>query len=127
MASPEHGIRHFQEELEQLKARLLEMGGLAEEQVRLAVKGLVERDRDLVARVLTGDGPLNALHIEVDNRCFTLLALYQPMAVDLRAIVAAVKIRFVRSHSTSRPSQKKAVTSETRAACCMLWVTIAIV
>jgi len=38
------------------------------------------------------DGPLNALHIEVDNRCFTLLALYQPMAVDLRAIVAAVKI-----------------------------------
>jgi phosphate transport system protein len=89
--SEAHG-RHFQEELEQLKARLLEMGGLAEEQVRLAVKGLVQRDRDLVARVLTGDDPLNALHIEVDNRCFTLLALYQPMAVDLRAIVAAVKI-----------------------------------
>ena len=43
-------------------------------------------------RVLVGDEPLNALHIEVDNRCFTLLALYQPMAVDLRAIVAAVKI-----------------------------------
>jgi phosphate transport system protein len=92
MASPEQGVRHFQEELEQLKARLLEMGGLAEEQVRLAVKGLVERDRDLIARALVGDGPLNALHIEVDNRCFMLLALYQPMAVDLRAIVAAVKI-----------------------------------
>jgi phosphate transport system protein len=84
--------RHFQEELEQLKARLLEMGGLAEEQVRLAVKALVQRDRGLIARVLTGDDPLNALHIELDNRCFTLLALYQPMAVDLRAIVAAVKI-----------------------------------
>src|SRR5205814_1704822 len=69
-----------------------EMGGLAEEQVRLAVKALVHRDRDLIAQVLTGDDPLNALHIEVDNRCFTLLALYQPMAVDLRAIVAAVKI-----------------------------------
>jgi phosphate transport system protein len=92
MASPEPGVRHFQEELEQLKARLLEMGGLAEEQVRLAVKGLVERDRELIARALVGDGPLNALHIEVDNRCFMLLALYQPMAVDLRAIVAAVKI-----------------------------------
>jgi len=86
-----HG-RHFQEELEQLKARLLEMGGLAEEQVRLAVKGLVERDRDLIDRVLVSDEPLNALHIEIDSRCFTLLALYQPMAVDLRAIVAAVKI-----------------------------------
>jgi phosphate transport system protein len=92
MATSEAHGRHFQEELEQLKARLLEMGGLAEEQVRLAVKGLVHRDRDLIARVLTGDDPLNALHIEVDNRCFTLLALYQPMAVDLRAIVAAVKI-----------------------------------
>ncbi len=92
MSSPEQRVRHFQAELEQLKSRLLEMGGLAEEQVRLAVKGLVDRDRDLVARVLEGDAPLNALHIEVDNRCFTLLALYQPMAVDLRAIVAAVKI-----------------------------------
>jgi phosphate transport system protein len=88
----EQRVRHFQEELEQLKARLLEMGGLAEEQVRLAVRGLVERDRELIDRVIASDGPLNALHIEVDNRCFTLLALHQPMAVDLRAIVAAVKI-----------------------------------
>jgi phosphate transport system protein len=91
MASVEH-IRHFQEELQQLKSRLLEMGGLAEEQVRLAVKGLVDRDRDLVERVLTNDEPLNALHIEIDGRCFTLLALHQPMASDLRSIVSAVKI-----------------------------------
>jgi phosphate transport system protein len=92
MQTGEQRVRHFQEELEQLKTRLLEMGGLAEEQVRLAVKGLVDRDRDLTERVLGGDDPLNALHIEIDSRCFTLLALYQPMAVDLRAIVAAVKI-----------------------------------
>jgi phosphate transport system protein len=92
MASSEQVVRHFQEELEHLKGRLLEMGGLAEEQVRLAVKGLVERDRALIDRVIVGDEPLNGLHIEIDNRCFTLLALYQPMAVDLRAIVAAVKI-----------------------------------
>jgi phosphate transport system protein len=92
MASTEQGARHFQEELEQLKARLLVMGGLAEEQVRLSVKGLVERDRDVLDKVLVSDEPINALHIEIDSRCFTLLALYQPMAVDLRAIVAAVKI-----------------------------------
>ena len=92
MASPEHVVRHFQEELEQLKGRLLEMGGLEEEHVRLAVKGLVDRDRDLIDRVMVSDGAVNALHIEIDQRCFTLLALYQPMAVDLRAIVAAVKI-----------------------------------
>jgi phosphate transport system protein len=85
-------VRHFQEELEQLKRRLLEMGGLAEENVRLAVKGLVDRDHALIDRVLLGDEPLNALHIEIDNRSFTLLALYQPMAADLRTIVAALKI-----------------------------------
>src|SRR6266511_2158949 len=85
-------VRHFQEELEQLKARLLEMGGLAEEQVRLAVQGLVQRDRALIARVLTSDHPINSLHIEIDRRCFTLIALHQPMAVDLRSILSAVKI-----------------------------------
>ena len=85
-------VRHFQEELEQLKTRLLEMGGLAEEHVRLAVKGLVDRDAALIDRVLAGDEPVNRLHIEIDGRCFTLLALFQPMAADLRTIVAAVKI-----------------------------------
>jgi phosphate transport system protein len=85
-------VRHFQEELEGLKTRLLEMGGLAEENVRRSVKGLVDRDHELIEQVLVGDEPVNSLHIEIDNRCFTLLALYQPMAADLRTIVAAVKI-----------------------------------
>ena len=83
MSPPERTARHFQTELEQLKARLLEMGGLAEEQVRRAIRGLVDRDRDAIERVIAGDGAINALHIEIDDRCFTLLALYQPMAVDL--------------------------------------------
>ena len=89
---PERPVRHFQEELEQLQARLLEMGGSAEDRVRAAVHGLVSRDMAAVAGVLAGDAPINQLHIEIDNRCFTLLALHQPMAVDLRAIVSAVKI-----------------------------------
>jgi phosphate transport system protein len=93
MEQTKPAVRHFQEELEQLKSRLLEMGGLAEERVRLAVKGLVERDHDVIDQVLLGgDEPVNKLHIEIDSRCFTLLALYQPMAADLRTIVAAVKI-----------------------------------
>jgi phosphate transport system protein len=92
MEPVERVVRHFQEELQQLKTRLLEMGGLAEEEVRLAVKGLVDRDQELIDQVLAGDEPLNAMHIEIDNRSFTLLALFQPMAADLRAIVAAVKI-----------------------------------
>src|SRR6187455_1047384 len=68
------------------------MGGLAEERVRAALHGLVQRDPAAIDKVLSGDEPVNQLHIEVDNRCFRLLALHQPMATDLRAIVAAVKI-----------------------------------
>jgi phosphate transport system protein len=85
-------VSHFQDELDQLKSRLLEMGGLAEDRVRSAVRALVERDSGLIDSVLTGDGPINQLHIEIDSRCVKLLALHQPMAVDLRMILSAVKI-----------------------------------
>ena len=88
----ERVTRHFQEELESLQERLLAMGGLAEERVREAVGSLSSRDPGLVDNVLMGDEPINDLHIEVDDRCFKLLALHQPMAADLRTIVAAVKI-----------------------------------
>jgi phosphate transport system protein len=88
----ERHVRHFQDELDELKGRLLEMGGLAEDRLRLAVRGLVEREQGLVDTVLRGDADINQLHIDIDDRCFKLLALHQPMAVDLRAIVAAVKI-----------------------------------
>jgi len=88
----ERVVPHFQEELDRLKARLLEMGGLAEERVGAVVRGLVERDGSLIEPVLEGDTPLNQLHIDIDSRAFRLLALHQPMAVDLRIIVAALKI-----------------------------------
>src|SRR5688500_16429751 len=68
------------------------MGGLAEDRMCDSVKALSSRDTSMVDRILAGDEPINALHIEIDDRCFKLLALHQPMAADLRAIVAAVKI-----------------------------------
>jgi phosphate transport system protein len=88
----DRSVRHFEEELGTLQTRLLEMGGLAEERVRASVHGLVARDLEITDRVLRGDEPINQLHVEIDERCFRLLALYQPMATDLRGIVAAVKI-----------------------------------
>jgi len=88
----ERGFRHFQEDLDTLKERLLAMGGLAEERVREAVRALMERDPSAIDGILIGDEPINDLHMEVDDRCFKLLALHQPMAADLRVIVAAVKI-----------------------------------
>ena len=86
------GVRHFQAELGLLKERLLTMAGLAEDRVHEAMRALVERNGPSLERVLTGDEPINQLHIEIDNRAFTLLALHQPMAIDLRMIVSAVKI-----------------------------------
>jgi len=85
-------VPQVQEHLDALKERLLVMGGIAEEQVRLVTAALVERDADLAARVQASDQPLNDLHIEIDQRCVRLLALHQPVAVDLRAVLAAVKI-----------------------------------
>jgi phosphate transport system protein len=56
------------------------------------VEGLAARDQPALDRVCAGDEPLNQANIDIDNRCFTLLALHQPLAADLRAILAAVKI-----------------------------------
>jgi len=84
--------RHFTEEMAELKQRLLAMGGLAEERLESAVRAMVERDRALMAAVINGDEAINRLQVEIDDRCFKLLALRQPMAVDLRVIVAAFKI-----------------------------------
>jgi phosphate transport system protein len=88
----DHFTRHFQNDLQQLKERLLLMAGFAEERVALALKALVDRDHALVEQVVRGDEPLNRLHVEIDDRCFKLLALQQPLATDLRAIVAGLKI-----------------------------------
>lgn len=88
----EHHIPHFQEELAALKTRILAMGGLAEDRVRTAVHALVDADGAALGRVLEGDHEVNNLHIEIDDRCFKLLALYQPVAQDLRSIISAVKI-----------------------------------
>ncbi|HEY7288066.1 MAG TPA: phosphate signaling complex protein PhoU [Vicinamibacterales bacterium] len=84
--------RHFVEELQALKDRLLTMGGLAEERLRRAVRGLVERDPAALADVIAGDTRIDSLQIEIDDRCFKLIALYQPVAVDLRTIVSSLKI-----------------------------------
>jgi phosphate transport system protein len=84
--------QHFDQELQALKNRLLNMGALAEERVHQAIQALVERRADLAEAVVAGDKDVNDLQIEIDDRCLTLLALQNPMASDLRLITAAMKI-----------------------------------
>jgi phosphate transport system protein len=83
---------HFEEELQALKTRLLNMGALVEERVHQATFALIERRPDAIDRVIAGDQDVNDLQIEIDDRCLKLLALQQPMASDLRLITAAMKI-----------------------------------
>ena len=82
----------FQSQLPLLKERLLAMGGEVEEQVRSAVRSLVDRDCDLAERTLLADGPINALHIEIDRLCLDLIASNLPGQEDVRIVISGVKI-----------------------------------
>jgi len=84
--------RHFDEEMKNLKEKILRMGAMVEEQIANAIKSLVERDSDLARRVIENDHHVNALDVEVDEDCLRLIALHQPMAVDLRFLTTAMKI-----------------------------------
>jgi len=87
-----HDSRHFADDLEQLKERVIELARLAEERLQLALNGLVECNPSLLSEVIAGDSRINDLQIDIDGRCLKLMALQQPVAVDLRMIVSALKI-----------------------------------
>src|SRR3989338_1394868 len=84
--------RHFDEELKDLKEKLLHMASLAEESIVKAVKSLVDREKELAEDVIQSDAAINFLEIEVDEICLKLLATRQPIDNDLRFITSALKI-----------------------------------
>jgi phosphate transport system protein len=84
--------RPFDEELTELKEKLLEMASRAEEQIGLAVRSLKDRERDMACQVLDREEAINRLDIEIDAMVMRMLALRQPMAADLRFITSAMKI-----------------------------------
>lgn len=84
--------RHFQEELDALKSKLVAMAGLAESSVRTAVEALLERNEAKADRVVEADNTIDSLEMEIEDKAINLLALQQPMARDLRAITMAMRI-----------------------------------
>ena len=84
--------RHFDEELSDLKTKLLRMAGLAEDQIDKALTALVTRDSALARQVIERDHQVNALDVEIDEESIRLLALHQPAARDLRLVTTAMKI-----------------------------------
>ena len=84
--------RHFEQEVESLKTNLIKMASLAEEAVGSSLSALLKQDTGLAEKIIREDERINFLEIEIDNAIMDLLALQQPVAIDLRLILAAQKI-----------------------------------
>ena len=83
---------HLQRELDRLKRKILGLGAVVEENLHLAFQAIEERDAEKAQRVVVGDFAIDQLEVEVEEECLKILALYQPVAGDLRFLVAVIKI-----------------------------------
>jgi phosphate transport system protein len=88
----EHTVKSFDDELKRLNQVISQMGGLVEMQLQAAVEALVKRDADAAGKVVRDDAKIDELELQSSQLVIRLLALRQPMAVDLRQIVSALKI-----------------------------------
>jgi phosphate transport system protein len=92
MAGREHTSKHYEQQLRVLKEKLLVMSHQAEQMIADAIRALVERRPSVAEEVIKSDDDMDRLEIEIDNLCFEILALEQPVASDLRFLATALKI-----------------------------------
>lgn len=83
---------HFQRELEKIKKMILSLGAMVEERVRMAAKAIDTKDAELADKIITSDHEIDEMEVEVEEECLKVLALHQPVAVDLRFLIAIIKI-----------------------------------
>ncbi|RFC32926.1 MAG: phosphate uptake regulator, PhoU [Candidatus Nitrotoga sp. SPKER] len=91
MISTEHTSKQFDAELEAVRAQVLQMGGLVESQIRLAVEALVNSNVSLMNRIINDDHRVNAMEVEIDESCNQIIARRQPAAGDLRMVMTVIK------------------------------------
>jgi phosphate transport system protein len=84
--------RHIERQLGQLKERILRIGTLVEEAIAKSITALINRDTPLAQRVMASDEEIDRMEVEVEEECLKILALYQPVAADLRLVVSVLKI-----------------------------------
>ena len=84
--------KHFHKELEKLKKRILSLGAMAEDRVRMAIKAIETRDTVIADKIISTDYEIDEMEVEIEEECLKILALHQPVAVDLRFITAVIKI-----------------------------------
>ena len=88
---PDHTLKQFDAELEEIRSRVLQMGGLVEEQITRALAALAAGDTRLAGEVVENDHRVNALEVAIDEECSTVIARRQPAAKDLRMVMTVVK------------------------------------
>jgi len=91
MVSSEHTSKQFDTELEAVRSRVLQMGGLVESQIKQAVESLTSGDVALMNRVIENDHSVNAMEVEIDESCNRILVRRQPAAGDLRMVMTVIK------------------------------------
>jgi phosphate transport system protein len=84
--------RHFEKELDELKTNLIRMGSMVDDQIEGACRALFGGDIDLAAMVINGDADINEMDMQIEKQCQRMFALNQPVAVDLRLVIASLKI-----------------------------------
>jgi len=84
--------KHFHRELEKLKKSILTLGAMVEERVYMATKAIENNDSGLADKIIKSDYEIDDMEVDVEEECLKILALYQPVAVDLRFITAVIKI-----------------------------------
>ena len=83
---------HFQREIDHLKKQILSVGAVVEERIAGAITAVLKHDGELAQQIVEGDDEINRMEIDVEEECLKILALHQPVAVDLRFVIAVLKI-----------------------------------
>jgi len=84
--------RHLQREIENLKKRILALGAQVEQRVRDSIRALEDRNADLARQIIEKDTEIDVVEVEIEEECLKILALHQPVAIDLRFIISVLKI-----------------------------------
>jgi len=84
--------KHFSRELENIKKLILSLGAMVEERVRMATKAIETNDAILAQRIIKSDYEIDEMEVDIEEECLKVLALHQPVAIDLRFIIAVIKI-----------------------------------
>jgi phosphate transport system protein len=84
--------KRFIRELEKTKQMILSLGAMAEERVHLAIKAIRKKDASIAQKIIMSDYELDEMEVDIEEECLKILALYQPVAIDLRFLIAMIKI-----------------------------------